>query len=164
MEAAGNKRKAKNKQWYKAQKKRKFSLCPDIKGFLCFCNFREKEAIREAYNILNQHFNEESQVGKDQPDTLAAENESEEDDGDIEAQLEREKAALKTEHESSEEQRRFQVNSKALQSWSHILTIDNGQPPFLPLFYIHVQNVLCVLRESLVLTFLDLYDNIFIRK
>ena len=126
MEAAGNKRKAKNKQWYKAQKKRKFSLCPDIKGFLCFCNFREKEAIREAYNILNQHFNEESQGGKDQPDTLAAENESEEDDGDIEAQLEREKAALKTEHESSEEQRRFQVNSKALQSWSHILTTDGA--------------------------------------
>lgn len=109
MEAVGNKRKAKNKQWYKAQKKRKFSLCPDIKGFLCFCNFREKEAIREAYNILNQHYNEESQVGKNQPDALATGNESEEDEGDIEAQLEREKAALKTEHESSEEQRRFQV-------------------------------------------------------
>lgn len=60
MEAAvGNKRKAKNKQWYKGQKRRKFSLCPDIKGFLCFCNFKEKEAIREAYNILNQHYEED---------------------------------------------------------------------------------------------------------
>ena len=114
MEAVGNKRKAKNKQWYKAQKKRKFSLCPDIKGFLCFCNFREKEAIREAYNILNQHYNEESQVGTNQPNALATGNESEDDEVDIEAQLEREQAALKTEHESSEEQRRFQVNSKGL--------------------------------------------------
>ena len=30
------------------------------------------------------------------------------------------------------------------------------QPPFLPPFYIHVQNVLCGLREGLVLTILDL--------
>ena len=37
-------------------------------------------------------------------------------------------------------------------------------PPFLPHFYIHVQNVLCGQRESLVLTFLDLYQQHFYPK
>lgn len=100
MEAAGNKRKAKNKQWFKGQKKRKFSLCPDIKGFLCFCNYREKEAIREAYNILNQHYEEVE-------NTAAAVREDEEED--IDAQLEKEKSELAKEAGESEEGRRFQV-------------------------------------------------------
>ena len=77
MEAtAGQKRKAKNKQWFKGQKRRKFTLCPDIKGFLCFCNYKEKEAIREAYNILNQYYEEEEVVKEE---TAATEDAKEED-------------------------------------------------------------------------------------
>ena len=78
MEAtAGQKRKAKNKQWFKGQKRRKFTLCPDIKGFLCFCNYKEKEAIREAYNILNQYYEAEEVVKEE---TAATEDAKEEDD------------------------------------------------------------------------------------
>lgn len=101
MEAAGNKRKAKNKQWFKGQKKRKFSLCPDIKGFLCFCNYKEKEAIREAYNVLNQHYEEVIDES-----TAAV---KEDDEEDIDAQLEKEKSELAKEAGESEEGRRFQV-------------------------------------------------------
>ena len=107
MEAtAGQKRKAKNKQWFKGQKRRKFTLCPDIKGFLCFCNYKEKEAIREAYNILNQYYEAEEVVKEE---TAATEDvKEEEDDDDIDAQLAKEKSELDREA-SSEELRRFQV-------------------------------------------------------
>ena len=49
-----NKRKAKGKWHQQYAKKRKFSLCPDLKGFLLFCNCKERETIREAYVLLNQ--------------------------------------------------------------------------------------------------------------
>lgn len=31
------------------------SLCPNLKGFLCTCNDREKDCVREAYNLLNEY-------------------------------------------------------------------------------------------------------------
>lgn len=37
-----------------AKKKRNFGLECGMKGFLCTTNFREKECVREAYNILNE--------------------------------------------------------------------------------------------------------------
>ena len=49
------KRKSKGK-WHQPQsKKRKFAMCPGLKGFLLFCNNKERETIREAYNILNEY-------------------------------------------------------------------------------------------------------------
>ena len=48
------KRKAKGKWHHQHAKKRKYILCPDLKGFLLFCNSKEKETIREAYVLLNQ--------------------------------------------------------------------------------------------------------------
>ena len=30
-------------------------MCPGLKGFLLFCNNKERETIREAYNILNEY-------------------------------------------------------------------------------------------------------------
>jgi tRNA acetyltransferase TAN1 len=39
----------------KARKKREFVLKPGLKGFLCTCNSREKDCIRESYNILNEY-------------------------------------------------------------------------------------------------------------
>lgn len=38
-----------------SQKRRRFILEPGMKGFLCSCNFREKDCIRESYNILNEY-------------------------------------------------------------------------------------------------------------
>ena len=49
------KRKANKGKWHQNfAKKRKFALCPELKGFLLFCNCKEKETIREAYVLLNQ--------------------------------------------------------------------------------------------------------------
>ena len=53
-ETKGKKRKAKGNWHNQYVKKRKFALCPDLKGFLLFCNNKEKETIREAYVLLNQ--------------------------------------------------------------------------------------------------------------
>jgi hypothetical protein len=39
----------------KARKKREFVLKPGLKGFLCTCNNREKDCIRESYNILIEY-------------------------------------------------------------------------------------------------------------
>jgi hypothetical protein len=54
MSEAGNKRKAKNKEYYKrcAKQARKSvnELGPGQKGFLCTSN-REKDGVREAYNV-----------------------------------------------------------------------------------------------------------------
>ncbi|KAF2880517.1 hypothetical protein ILUMI_25654 [Ignelater luminosus] len=36
-------------------KRRRYILEPGLKGFICSCNFKEKECIREAYNILNEY-------------------------------------------------------------------------------------------------------------
>ena len=54
-----SKRKARDKRFYvnEAKKKRmsQYHLMPDSKGFLLFCNRHEKEAIREAYKLLNEY-------------------------------------------------------------------------------------------------------------
>ena len=44
------------KNWhFKVSKKRKeFSLDAGMKGFLCTCNFREKDCIRDVYKLLNE--------------------------------------------------------------------------------------------------------------
>lgn len=43
----------KAKQSYKP--KRSNYLEAGLKGFLCTCNFREKECVRESYNLLNEY-------------------------------------------------------------------------------------------------------------
>lgn len=49
MSGKGQKRKAKNKQWYlKQEKRKKGGLNPGLKGFLLFCNKEERKAIREG--------------------------------------------------------------------------------------------------------------------
>jgi len=45
------KRKAKGK-WFGNSKKAKYSICPGQRGFLLFCNNREREAIKEARVLL----------------------------------------------------------------------------------------------------------------
>ena len=54
QETINKKRKAKGNWHNQHVKKRKFVLCPDLKGFLLFCNNKEKDTIREAYVLLNQ--------------------------------------------------------------------------------------------------------------
>lgn len=48
------------------QKKRKhFTLETGMTGFLCTCNFREKDCVRDAYKILNEFADEIYGLDKD---------------------------------------------------------------------------------------------------
>ncbi|KAL5292388.1 THUMPD1 family protein [Megaselia abdita] len=48
----------KNKNYYASKSSRKLYIEPGNKGFLATCNFKERDAIREAYNILNAYADE----------------------------------------------------------------------------------------------------------
>ena len=37
------------------KKRKRLMLECGMKGFLCTCNFREKDCVREAYNLLNEY-------------------------------------------------------------------------------------------------------------
>lgn len=47
--------KSKHKYYNKNKKFTKPGLDVNLKGFLCSCNNREKECVREAYNLLNKY-------------------------------------------------------------------------------------------------------------
>jgi len=92
MEDQRRKRKNKSKQWYiqNAKKsKSKFGLCADLKGFLISCNFREKEAIREAYVLLNEYG--DKLYGPEVPDLQ----DDDQEEIDIDSAIESEREALK---------------------------------------------------------------------
>jgi tRNA acetyltransferase TAN1 len=91
MSSNENKRK-KTKNWFSKNAKkprRAFSLGPDQKGFLLTCNFRERETIREAYQLLNEYA--DRMYGPEV--AVAGDQQGEEDD--IDASLEAETKALK---------------------------------------------------------------------
>ncbi|KAJ1529722.1 hypothetical protein ONE63_006475 [Megalurothrips usitatus] len=100
--------------------KTQFSLQPGVKGFLATCNFREKDCVREAINILNEFA--DKIYGEDQIEVLDthpqnkkiifkdSDDESDEkEDDDVEAALAKEVDALKQERKSNPNKRRFQV-------------------------------------------------------
>lgn len=51
MSEPQNKRKKSN--YYTQKKRKEHVLEPGLKGFLCTCNFREKECVKESYYLLN---------------------------------------------------------------------------------------------------------------
>ncbi|KAK4877616.1 hypothetical protein RN001_010122 [Aquatica leii] len=56
MEQIAKKRK---KQYsYHTQKRKKYVLEPGLKGFFCSCNVREKDCVKESYNVLNEYADE----------------------------------------------------------------------------------------------------------
>lgn len=71
-------------------------LEPGIKGYLATCNFREKDCVRECYNLLNEYYDDENQVQIEENEkSVEAENgadqgavEEEEEEEDISSQLE----------------------------------------------------------------------------
>nr|SVE75471.1 EOG090X0GPG [Daphnia dolichocephala] len=107
MSEAGNKRKAKDKAFYikSAKQARKSSneLGPGQKGFLCTSN-RERDSVREAYNILNEHA--DILYGGEGPrkDVESAEVKGEE----IEDELTKEMDELKKKQAAPVSERRFQ--------------------------------------------------------
>lgn len=98
----------------KARKKREFVLKPGLKGFLCTCNSREKDCIRESYNILNEYA--DSLYGEDKASVDAASAsagphtpENEFEDEDIETALNKELQSLRAERKKLPSTRRFQA-------------------------------------------------------
>nr|CAG4649787.1 EOG090X0GPG [Scapholeberis mucronata]SVE93962.1 EOG090X0GPG [Scapholeberis mucronata] len=105
MSDIGNKRKARDKAFYiKSAKQARRSageLLPGIKGFLCTSN-REKDSVREAYNLLNEHADilygsEIKEEGIEEKKGL-----------EIEDELSQEMENLKKKAEKSVSERRFQ--------------------------------------------------------
>ena len=105
------KRKAKRQQYFNAVKKSKkyergLVLKEGMSGFLITCNNREREAVREGYNILNEYADRlygleklKNEEGNEADDT---------DEVDIDAALDKEKAALQAAREQKPSERRFQ--------------------------------------------------------
>ncbi|XP_059620121.1 THUMP domain-containing protein 1 homolog [Phlebotomus argentipes] len=99
---------AKRKNYFKNQhmKQRKHSfLEPGLKGFLATCNFREKDCVRECYNILNQYSDSPKEVDTQANEETAKEdkltNSDNEEEEDISKALEKDVAAEKQKNQRS---------------------------------------------------------------
>ncbi|XP_055373346.1 THUMP domain-containing protein 1 homolog [Condylostylus longicornis] len=91
-------------------------LQPGQKGFLVTCNFREKDCVRECYNILNEYANKIYGVEKNSTDITA-------DGSDITDELEKEIINLNSKMKNG---RRFQnVETKTTNCIFIKTTIDN---------------------------------------
>lgn len=108
----------KKKKFYFRKGRNKFFLEPGFKGFFCTCNFREKDCVREAYNLLNEYagklypdLGEEKPPAEPDVATMPADgSESEsEDDEDIGDMLKRELNTVKKNSQKSLRHKRFQV-------------------------------------------------------
>ncbi|KZC08338.1 THUMP domain-containing protein 1 [Dufourea novaeangliae] len=102
------------------QKKRKqLSLEAGTMGFLCTCNFREKDCVRDAYKLLNQFADEiygsETTKDNDNDNTKVSianddpVSDTEQDNEDISTALNKEINELKAEYAKPVAARRFQV-------------------------------------------------------
>ncbi|KAB0797048.1 hypothetical protein PPYR_11109 [Photinus pyralis] len=80
------------------KKRKRFALEVGLKGFLCSCNDREKDCVRESYNILNEY------APSLEPEGQGSSEVNDKEDVD---ELEREIQALKTLKEKSNH--RFQA-------------------------------------------------------
>lgn len=93
----------------RSKKPRNFTLEPGLKGFICTCNIREKDCVREAYNILNEYAdqlygNEKERNWRERPEKA-----NDESDGEIETALTNELESIKAETKKTVDGRRFQV-------------------------------------------------------
>lgn len=106
----------KKKKFFFRKRRNKYFLEPGFRGFFCTCNFREKECVKEVYNLLNEY------AGKLYPDLKADQvptvssgtpderSDSESDDEpDIGDMLKREVDSMKRGSQMSLRHKRFQV-------------------------------------------------------
>ncbi|XP_055306819.1 THUMP domain-containing protein 1 homolog [Sitodiplosis mosellana] len=104
-EPSSKRRKMDNKKYYKNQNKPKNFLEPGIRGFLATCNFREKDCVRECYNLLNEYADQQERDAaieseKPQPKNVMNDSgtvgEDEEEEEDISSMLEKEIQTITT--------------------------------------------------------------------
>ncbi|KAJ0179824.1 hypothetical protein K1T71_004415 [Dendrolimus kikuchii] len=106
----------KKKKFYFRKRRNKYFLEPGFKGFFCTCNFREKDCVKEVYNLLNEYAgklypdlgNEQTAVlpAPDEGTLSGSETEEEADIGDM---LRREVDNIKKETQKALKDKRFQV-------------------------------------------------------
>ncbi|CAG5040409.1 unnamed protein product [Parnassius apollo] len=104
----------KKKKFYFRKRRNKYFLESGFKGFFCTCNFREKDCVKEMYNLLNEYAEKlYPDLGGDQPPPTAtaeensvSESEEETDIGDL---LKREVDSMKRNSQKSLKHKRFQV-------------------------------------------------------
>ncbi len=124
------KRKGRDKRFYVQQAKMakmgRTKLVPGIRGFLLFCNHRERDALREAYGVLNEaaeeRFGKEGMEVKEGEEVEVKEEVSGEEDEDIEAAVAREKADLDRVRSRPAEERRFQAVDTGVQNLQFVRT------------------------------------------
>lgn len=105
---------------YNQKKRKQFSLESSMKGFLCTCNFSEKECVRDAYKLLNEFADEiygpditkdndgEGKKESEKNDSMNKTKDSDNED-DISDSLNKEINKLKAEYSKPINVRRFQV-------------------------------------------------------
>lgn len=103
---------SKSKKHYGVKQKysrpKQYTLGCDEKGFLCSCNGHEKDCIRECYNILNKYI--ERILPKGEKESNNSSNDPLDESKDIEAELQDEIAALKSDNKGVKRaERLFQV-------------------------------------------------------
>lgn len=128
------KAKQKHNYYRKTQRHTKqHSLEPDLKGFLCSCNHREKECIREAYSLLNRYADmllESTQSSTETQDTSK--------EGDIEDDLAEELGNLKAQQKNV---RRFQVMESGAKNFLFIRTTLDDPVKL-------VEKIMCDIQET----------------
>ncbi|CAG9115885.1 hypothetical protein JYU34_016757 [Plutella xylostella] len=107
---------ARNKKKYYFRKSRnKYFLEAGFKGFFCTCNFREKDCVKEAYNILNEYVDKlYPDLGREKEDKEVAASETKSDtdsdeDADIGDLLKREVDSMKKDNQKALKHKRFQA-------------------------------------------------------
>ena len=121
--SGGQKRKKDKKYYVNQAKKAKLAqhqIVPDLRGFLLFCNHREKEAIREGYNILNEFAdidNEANGSGEDDRE--------QDEEEDLQKVLEKEKSEIV----ANDKVKRFQVVGSGVQNLLFIKCSDKSIDP-----------------------------------
>lgn len=104
----------KKKKFYFRKSRNKYFLEPGFRGFFCTCNFREKDCVKEVYNLLNEYAGIlYPNLAGDVPTTPTvkedksdSESEEETDIGDL---LKREVDSMKRNSQKSLKHKRFQV-------------------------------------------------------
>ncbi|KAG5887035.1 hypothetical protein JTB14_029994 [Gonioctena quinquepunctata] len=107
-----NIQKAKYKYSNRNKNTKRTSIDVGLKGFLCSCNNREKECVREAYNLLNKYA--DILYPPQPPEALSPEKEP-----NVEDELENELRELKSEKKHL---RRFQVVESGAKNFLFITT------------------------------------------
>lgn len=113
------KRKWHNTGYGNQKKSKQFSMECGMTGFLCTCNFREKDCIREAYRILEEYDDEikqsenteKNKIENLQESKKTNDNDDNDDDGneDITDALNKEIKELNAQANKSPKKKRFQV-------------------------------------------------------